>query len=276
MTTTTAWIPVQSYARVVSGIATVDINETASLTIPCGGRSVVRIGVPTITSGTLTFNVVPYPGATARLLKDEAGTTVTVAASTGGFTVDIPELTGAYSFTIICGAAQGAAREFEVQCIGDGPALALSNVTLNTTDQWQTAIYAQPTIASATPVAWTTANSPVTLFTVTGTVMCRVFGTVGATAFTSTAGTGTLALGVTGATGAFIAATTANNTTNFVANAAWVDTTPAVTAEALASSSGWFLTTGDIILTIATNNMTAGAAHVYCQWIPVSTDGAVV
>ena len=135
--------------------------------------------------------------------------------------------------------------------------------------------YTQPTIQSATPTAWTTANSPITLWTVTGTILARVYGVVGATAFTSTAGTGTLAIGVAGATGAFIAATTANVTTNFVANAAWIDTTPAVTAELMASAA-WVLCTGNIILTIATNNMTAGAVVLNLDWIPVTAGATVV
>lgn len=109
------------------GVATVDINETATLAIPNEGRAVVRIGVPTITSGTLTFTVVPYIGATARTLKDSSGNTVTVASSTGGFVVNIPELSGCYSFTIVCGASQGAARSFDVQMVGLDPVPSGSN-----------------------------------------------------------------------------------------------------------------------------------------------------
>lgn len=140
---------------------------------------------------------------------------------------------------------------------------------------YATSRYAQPTIASATPTAWTTANSPITLWTVTGSIRARVYGVVGATQFTSTAGTGTLAIGAAGATGAFIAATTANGTTNFVANAAWVDTTPTVVAE-LEAQATWVVLTGNIILTIATNNMTAGAVNLYLDWLPVSAGATVV
>ena len=142
---------------------------------------------------------------------------------------------------------------------------------------YRTATYAQPTLASATPVAWTTGNSPVTLFTVTGSVLARVYGVVGATQFTSTAGTGTLSVGVSGAVAAFIAATTANGTTNFVANAAWMDNTPSVTAKVLAAiPAAWVLLTGNVILTVATNSMTAGAVIMYCDWIPVSAGARVV
>lgn len=277
MTTTTAFIPSQRYSRAVSGIATVDVGETDTLAIPCGGRAVVRIGVPTITAGTLTFNVVPYPGATARLLKAADGTTVTVASSTGGFVVDIPQLAGCFSFTIICGAAQLSARQFEVQCVGDAPALALTSNPVLSIAQYATATFAKPDVTdTGDGGAWTTANTGLTLFTVTGTVKARVYGVGGAVQMTSTANNGTLAVGVAGATGAFLPASTANGSTNFIANCAWVDATPAVTAELLPNTGNFLLCTGDILLAIVTNNMTAGSMTLYCDWIPVTADGNVV
>ena len=142
------------------------------------------------------------------------------------------------------------------------------------TKGYNTTTYTQPTLASATPVAWTTGNSPVTLFTITGSVLCRIYGKVGATQFTSTAGTGTLAVGITSNTVLFIAATTANGTTNFIANAIWLDASPTVLGEVLPTAA-WNIITGDIILTVATNSMTAGAVVMYCDWIPI-TAGANV
>ncbi len=140
---------------------------------------------------------------------------------------------------------------------------------------YNTTRYAQPTVQSATPTAWTTANSPITLYTVTGSILCRLRGVVGGTQLTSTAGTGTAAAGVATATTVLLPTTTANGTTNFVANAAWVDSTPAVLAEAEAAAT-WVLLTGNIILTIATNNMTAGAVNLYLDWVPVSAGATVV
>ncbi len=275
MVTTTAFILGQNQPAFLSGTSTIDASETASLGIPCNGRSVVRIGIPTIDSANLTFNVVPSPGATARLLKAADGTTVTVTAGTGGFSTVVPQLSGAYSFTIISSATQNSARAFEIECVGSNAALAITNSTLSVSQLYQQAIEAFADVSTGAN-SWTTGHSPLTLFTVTGTVLARVFGVVGATPLTSTSNTGTAAVGVTGATGAFLAATTINGSTNFVASAAWVDTTPSVTAEALASSSGWTLCTGNIILTIATNSATAGAITLYCQWLPVSSDGLVV
>src|SRR3990167_6367725 len=103
---------------------------------------------------------------------------------------------------------------------------------------YNTTRYAQPTIQSATPTAWTTGNSPITLWTVTGTIrILNVYGKVGATAFTSTAGTGTLAIGIAASTGQFLAATTANGTTN---------------------------------------SIPAGAVNLYIDWVPVSAGATVV
>ncbi len=259
----------------ISGTATIDAANTASLTVPCGGRSVVWIGVPTLDSTNITFTVQPYPGATFRTLKNAAGSTVTITASTGGFAIAVPELTGCFAFTIVTTATQNSARAFQIDIVGDTPALALTNTLQNTTAQWTTVPQAFADV-SAGANSWTTGHSPITLFTVTGSVLARVVGVVGATPLTSTAGTGTAAIGVAGATGALIAATTANGTSNFVAGAVWVDTTPTVLAEAMPLNGGWFLVNSNIILTIATNSFTAGAITLYCQYIPLSTTGLVV
>lgn len=137
--------------------------------------------------------------------------------------------------------------------------------------------YNQPTVASATPTAWTTGNSPITLWTVTGTILARCYGVVGGTQVNSTGGTGTLAVGVATATGVLIPASTANGTTNFVANAAWVDASPTVLGEILAATQNPFtVITGNILLTIATNSMTAGAVQLFLDWIPVTAGATVV
>lgn len=137
---------------------------------------------------------------------------------------------------------------------------------------WYTSRYAQPTIASATPVAWTTGNSPITLWTVTGSILCRVYGVIGATAFTSTGGTGTLEIGVTAATATLVAQGTVSGGAQFPANAVWVDGTPTLRAEILTTSTApWVLVNNNIILTVATNSMTAGAVNLYLDWIPVGT-----
>jgi hypothetical protein len=118
---------------------------------------------------------------------------------------------------------------------------------------------------------FTTGASPVNLFLVTGDVMARVFATI-QTGLTSTGATGTLALGVTGNTGAFIAATTADGT-NFPSGSVWTgDTSPTVKAEVFSGTAlNWApINNTNIIGTVATNSMTAGAMTFYCQWVPLS------
>lgn len=142
--------------------------------------------------------------------------------------------------------------------------------------------YQLPRIASKAVAAWgtsfTTGASPVTLFTVTGNVKARVF-MVQTTAATSTGTTGTIAIGVTGNTGGLLAAVTANGT-NFPTNSVWAgDTSPTLLGEALSGSSDtWFLigNGSDIIATIATNDMTAGASTFYCEYIPLDSSASVV
>jgi hypothetical protein len=75
----------------------------------------------------------------------------------------------------------------------------------------------------------TTGASPYTLFNVDGDVLARVFATVQTGSRRRT--NGTLAIGVTGNTGSFLAATTADGT-NFPTGAVWAgDTSPTVKSE---------------------------------------------
>lgn len=135
-----------------------------------------------------------------------------------------------------------------------------------------------PKVITAAATSFTTAASPVTLFTVDGDVLCRVFATV-QTGLTSTSSTGTLAIGVTGATGGLLAATTMDGT-NFPTGAAWAgDTSPTLKAEVLSNSAlNWVLLASgaDIIATVATNNATAGAITFYCMYIPLSRDAKII
>lgn len=143
---------------------------------------------------------------------------------------------------------------------------------------YNTTVLTKADVTNATgTVAWTTANSGLTLFTVTGAVKCAVYGVV-STLLTSTLNTGTLAVGIAGATTLFLGTTTANGSTNFILNSIWEDTSPTVLAKAIAGIplTLAYTVTSNIILTIATNNMTAGGMTLYCDWIPVSAGATVV
>lgn len=113
-------------------------------------------------------------------------------------------------------------------------------------------------------------------FTVTGDVMVRVFGVVGAVAITSTSGTTTLAVGTTEDTDAILPATTIDNG-DFDATDVWVDNNPEDDAGAVAATT-WVIVGGgaDIILTRSVDDITAGGLTLYCEWKPLSADGSVV
>lgn len=138
---------------------------------------------------------------------------------------------------------------------------------------YQLATFTKADVTVAT--AWTTGNSPVTLFTVSGTVLMTAFGVV-STSMTSTGATGTLALGVAGNTGVIIAATTVNGTILNVANQVWASTAGVAPGYSLPNTGGWFAVAGNIILTVATNSMSAGGMTLYCPWIPLSAGASVV
>ena len=112
-------------------------------------------------------------------------------------------------------------------------------------------------------------GNPYTLFTVTGDVQVYVFGVVKTTL---TGGSSTISVGVTGATAAIIALTTA---TTMVVNEGWLAAAPSL---AVAVAPVYNVIGGglDIIQTTATANVTAGVIDYYCYWKALSTDGNVV
>jgi hypothetical protein len=141
------------------------------------------------------------------------------------------------------------------------------------TGGWNVATYTNDDMS----VDWETSGSPLTLFDVTGDVAVRVFGWSDA-AITSTAGTGTIAIGVTGSTAHLLPATTLNNTTHFPgAGYVWADASPTTHIDEIPAGGNFHAIVGgfDIIATIATNSVTAGAITLVCQWYPL-TPGSTV
>lgn len=115
------------------------------------------------------------------------------------------------------------------------------------------------------------AQGAVPLFTVTGAVLidkimavCEV-DLVGASA--------TLALGVTGATTLFLGATTA---TDIDADDLWLSTTPNANGIALAAALQNIAIHQNIISTVGTADITAGAIRYVVLYTPISEDGEVV
>jgi hypothetical protein len=112
----------------------------------------------------------------------------------------------------------------------------------------------------------------VPLFTVTGEVRIITlvpFCTVNLTS----AGGGNLALGITGSTSLFVAATVA---TAIDAGEFWVDTTPDPNGIALPAALKDIIITDNIIGTVDTGDVTAGAIRFDVLYQPLSTDGLVV
>lgn len=116
-------------------------------------------------------------------------------------------------------------------------------------------------------------GNPLTLYTVTGEVLLRIFGVC--TVNLASAGGGTLEVGLTGNTAALIAQTTA---TDIDANDIWKDASPEVGTDTLANLPGPFVVVNglDIIETTGTADITSGNVRYVCLWRPLSTDGNVV
>lgn len=123
--------------------------------------------------------------------------------------------------------------------------------------------------------AWTTANSPVTIFTVTGDVLCRAYAVV-TTNMTSASSTGTLELGVTGVTAGLLVMDTVDGTA-FQSGDVWTLIAAADNGGGQIADEWFFIGNGaDILLTVATNNMTAGGVTIYLEYIPISSGASVV
>jgi hypothetical protein len=111
----------------------------------------------------------------------------------------------------------------------------------------------------------------VPLFTVTGEVL--VLYIAGFCSVDLVGATATLALGVTGSTALFIAATTA---TDVDAGDIWVDTAPDPNGVALPAALKEIEITDNIVGTVAVADITGGAVRVDAWWLPMSANGNVV
>ena len=116
------------------------------------------------------------------------------------------------------------------------------------------------------------AQGAVPLFTISGRVIVeRIAGYC--TVDLVSAGGGTLALGVTGATTLFIGATTA---TAIDVGEVWVSTTPTAAGIALPAAMQNIVIVADIIGTVATGDITAGAIELVVWYRPLSEGSSLV
>ena len=118
------------------------------------------------------------------------------------------------------------------------------------------------------------AQGAFTIFTVTGDVMVRVFGLC--QILIDSAGAPTIELGIAGNTAALIAQTTGKD---LDAYETWDDATPVANPGDVttAMDTDFVIANGaDVILTVATADLTAGDIDFHVSWRPLSTDGNVV
>ena len=113
----------------------------------------------------------------------------------------------------------------------------------------------------------------VPLFTTTGEVLVALLVPFCTTLLTEAIATATLALGVTGSTALFIAATTA---VDIDANEFWVDTVPDANGIAVPAALKDIAITDNIIGTVATQAVNGGVIRLDCYWMALSDNGSLV
>ena len=116
-------------------------------------------------------------------------------------------------------------------------------------------------------------SDPLTLFTITGDVVVRIFGVC--TVDLVSAGGGTVSVGVTGNTAGLIALTTG---TAIDANELWNDSTPAAGTDTLANILGPYLVVNGLAIAeyIGTADITAGNIYYICLWRPLTPGSKLV
>lgn len=117
------------------------------------------------------------------------------------------------------------------------------------------------------------AASVVTLFTITGQVQVVGISAYCTTLLTESGATATIALGVTGSTSLFIAAT---NAVDIDANEFWIDTTPDAAGIAVPAAGKDIIIDGNIINTVAVTNVTAGVIRYVVYYVPLSSGSGLV
>lgn len=104
----------------VAGTVAIANNESLSTEFITGGRRLVKLSVPEITSATLSFEVKIDKDDDFHDLYDGTGAEVTVgSASTGDRTFLVPELAGMYAIKVRSGTTgspvnQSAARTIRI------------------------------------------------------------------------------------------------------------------------------------------------------------------
>jgi len=120
----------------------------------------------------------------------------------------------------------------------------------------------------------TASGTSVALFTVTGDVLAKVGASVDV-AVTSTSGTTTAEIGIAGNTACLCVQDAIDNTAFDVGDSWTLDTAADNNGAQLSSEYVLIGNGADIVMTVSVDDITAGDMDVYCQFIPLSSDGAV-
>lgn len=112
----------------------------------------------------------------------------------------------------------------------------------------------------------------VTIATVTGVVLIEKIVPYNATLLSS-GGSPTLALGVTGSTSLFVAAT---NHTALDGSKLWTSTTPTAAGVAIPAAMKDVAVDSNVIVTVAVAAVSGGIIRFSILWRPLSTDGKLV
>ena len=120
----------------------------------------------------------------------------------------------------------------------------------------------------------TGAQGAYTIFTVTGDVYIQQIYGACKVALTS-GGAATIELGTAAQTAIYVAQTVATDLDQYEL---WQDATPeANPGVIILLGRSWLAQNGvDVILTIGAFDLTAGDIDFYCNWVPLSTNGAVI
>ena len=116
-------------------------------------------------------------------------------------------------------------------------------------------------------------GTPVSVFLNIGQVLVVAIVPFCTTLLTEAVAGATLALGITGSTALFIAAT---NAVDIDANEFWLDTTPDPAGIALPAAVKDIVIAANVIITPATQNTNGGVLEIDLIYIPLSIDGAMV
>lgn len=129
------------------------------------------------------------------------------------------------------------------------------------------------TMTYATGAGTGTAGTPIPLFTITGQVQVVGISAFCTTNLTESGATATIALGITGSTSLFVAAT---NAVDIDANEFWIDATPDAAGVALPAGGKDIIIGADIINTVAVANVTAGVIRYVVYFVPLSSGAGLV